>query len=376
MEKMNIPLCKPFINEKEIELVKEVLESGWLAHGPKNKEFEELFSKYIGAKKAVSVNSCTSALHLSVEALSITGEVIVPSFTFVASANSIVTGGAKPVFCEVDYDTCNMDPKSVKKAITPKTQAIMPVHFAGQSCKMGEIIEIAQKHNLKVIEDSAETIGGTFNGKKTGSFGDIGCFSFYPTKNITTGEGGMVTLNDEELAKKLSALKAHGILSSTYEREKENKPWLRAATYAGYNFRLCDVLAAIGIAQMGKLDEMNDLRRKHARYLSKNLCNIIQIDIPVELKECKHVYQMYTLKVKGIDRTKFIVKLREKGIGASVHFDPPVHTQPFYKNSRWNLPVTEKVAKSIVTLPMFPSLTREELDYIIDCVDYTIKELK
>ncbi|MBW2974413.1 DegT/DnrJ/EryC1/StrS family aminotransferase [Candidatus Woesearchaeota archaeon] len=373
MEKIKIPLCKPFISEKEIELVKEVLESGWLAHGPKNKEFEEAFSAYIGTKKAISVNSCTSALHLAIQAMNIKGEVILPGFTFVASSNSIITAGAKPVFCDIEYDTCNLDPEDVRKKISPETEAIMPVHFAGHPCRMDEIMEIAEEHDLKVIEDSAETLGGTFEGRKTGSIGDVGCFSFYPTKNITTGEGGMVTLNDEGLAAKIAALRAHGVLSSTFEREKLQEPWLRAASYAGYNFRLCDVLAAIGLVQMSKLEEMNDLRRKHSVYLNKNL-NHDRIDLPVELEKCRHVYQMYTIKVKDIDRTKFILQLREKGIGASVHFDPPVHLQPYYKGFNCKLPVTEKVSKSIVTLPMFPGLTKEELDYILNCIDNVLHE--
>jgi len=372
---MKIPLCKPFIGDEEIQLVQEVLKSGWLAHGPKTKQFEQDFAKCIGVKKAVSLNSCTSALYLALKALDIKGEIILPSFTFVASANAIVTAGAKPVFADIDYDTCNINPREIEKKITDKTEAIMPVHFAGQSCRMDEIMEIAEKNNLMVIEDSAEAIGATFKGKKTGSFG-IGCFSFYPTKNITTGEGGMVTTNDEELANIISTLRAHGISSSTFEREKKQKPWLRAAVLAGYNFRLCDVLAAIGVVQLKKIDEMNEKRRKHAEYLSKNLKSD-KIDLPVEDKDCKHVYQMYTIKVKGINRTTFVRKLNDKGIQASVHFDPPVHLQPYYLNMdcKGKLPVTEKVSDSIVTLPMYPSMTKEELDYIITSVEEAIKNV-
>lgn len=366
---MIIPLSIPEICEEEINLVNEVLKSGWLAHGPKGKEFEHNFAKYIGMKHAISLNSCTSALHLAIQAQHITGEVILPSFTFVASANSIVTAGAKPVFADIDYDTCNINPEKIRMAITDKTEAIMPVHYAGQSCKMDEIMEIAQEHNLKVIEDSAECIGGNFNNKKTGSF-STGCFSFYPTKNLTVGEGGMITTDDHILAKKIEALRAHGIPSSTFERERKEKPWVRAATYAGYNFRLCDILASIGIAQLKKLDTMNEMRRRHAAYLNKRLGDVNGIDMPVELKGCKHVYQMYTIKLhEHIDRTRFISQLRAAGIGASVHFDPPVHRQPYYeKYSNNDLKVTERVADSIVTLPMYPSLKKEEIDYVADNV--------
>lgn len=371
---MNIQLAVPDIDDEEIKLVAEVLKSGWLAHGPKNKEFEEIFAQYIGTKYAVSLNSCTSALHLAIQAQGIKGEVIIPSFTFVASANAVVTAGAKPVFVDIDYDTCNINTEKIKRLITGKTEAIMPVHFAGQSCKMDEITEIANKHDIKIIEDSAETLGGTFKDKKTGSFG-TGCFSFYPTKNITTGEGGMVTTNDGKLAERIRSLRAHGITTTAFERLRENEPWLRAAEYAGYNYRLCDILAAIGLVQMKKLEKMNSLRREHANYLDKNLSTIEKIDLPVESKNCKHVYQMYTIKLKeGCDRTKFISELRKKGIGASVHFDPPVHKQPFYKNlAHEDLTITEEVSRSIVTLPIYPKLTKAELDYMVDTISKTIK---
>lgn len=373
MVKMDIPLCKPDIGKEEINLVKEVLESGWLANGPKNKEFEESFAKYIGTKHAISLNSCTSALQLAIEAQNIKGQVILPSFTFVASANSVITAGAKPVFVDIEYETCNINPDKIEKAITKKTQAIMPVHFAGQPCKMDAIKEIAEKHNLKVIEDSAECIGGKFKNKKAGTFG-IGCFSFYPTKNITTGEGGMLTTNDEEFAKKAEALKAHGITSSAFEREKKEKPWLRAASYAGYNYRLCDVLAAIGISQLKKVESMNEARRKHAKYLNERLSDIKHIDAPLEAKDCKHVYQAYTIKLsEKINRTQFINTLRKNGIGASVHFDPPVHMQPYYRSFGHNdLKITEKVSRNIVTLPMYPQLTDEQLDFMIKAITNAI----
>lgn len=380
---MNIPLCIPSIGEEDIKAVVDVLRSGWLAHGPKTKEFEESFARYIGVKHAISLNSCTSALQLAVLANNIKGEIILPSFTFSASANSIVTSDAKPVFCDIEYGTCNIDVEKMKELITPKTQAIMPVHFAGQSCEMKAIMEIAEDKKLIVIEDSAECIGGTYkmgsledveNGtapeKKTGSFG-IGCFSFYPTKNITTGEGGMLTTNDDRLANKFKALKAHGIESSTFEREKLEKPWLRAATYAGFNFRLCDINSALGNVQLKKVDDMNRLRIEHSHYLDRKLKHE-KIALPVESRRCKHVYQMYTIKLdKSVDRSMFLKKMKEKGVGASVHFDPPVHKQPFYHNIGWkkgSLPVTEEVAETIVTLPMYPQLTKEQMDYMVECV--------
>ncbi|MEE9151634.1 MAG: DegT/DnrJ/EryC1/StrS family aminotransferase [Thermoplasmata archaeon] len=371
-----IPLGQPYIDDKEIKLVKEVLESGWLAHGPKNKEFEESFSRYIGTEYAVSLNSCTSALHLSIEAQNLRGEVILPSFTFVASANAVITGGCKPIFVDIEKDTRNIDPNKIEDKITDKTVAIMPVHYAGQSCKMDEIMEIAERHDLVVIEDSAEAIGAEFDNQKTGSF-SIGCFSFFPTKNMTTGEGGMLTTNDEELAEKVRTYRGHGIQSSTWSREAEQKPWIRECVLPGYNFRLCDVLAAIGIEQLKKLDEMNSLRRKHAEYLNKRL-DFDEIETPIEMYRCKHVYQMYTIIV-DVDRTEFISGMRDCGIGVSVHFDPPVHLSPYYANfgyTRGDLQVTEEVTNSIVTFPMYPQLTKDQLDTIISSTEEVLRSCR
>lgn len=378
---MKVPLCTPFTDDKEVNFVEEVIKSGWLAHGPKNEKFEEEFARYMGVKHAISMNSCTSALQLAILGPELKGEIILPSFTFVASANSIVTSGCRPVFCEVDFETRNIDPKEIEKKITPKTVAIMPVHYGGQSCAMNEIMEIAEKHDLSVIEDSAESIGAECRGRKTGTFG-TGCFSFFPTKNMTTGEGGMLTTNDDELASRINALKGHGIATSTWLRErKKTEPWLRDAILPGYNFRLCDVLAAIGLVQLRKLDEMNDLRRKHAKYLDSRL-SFDGLSTPAEITGNKHVYQMYTvtLDTDNYDRVKFVSSLKENGIGASVHFDPPVHLCSYYKKNhgckKGDFPATEKLAETIVTLPMFPQLKKEELDYMIETIEKTLKELR
>lgn len=374
-----IPLCIPYTGQEEKDAVNEVIDSGWYAHGPKNHEFEEGFTNYLGVKHAFSMNSCTSALHLAVEGLGITGEVILPSFTFVASANAIITGGAKPVFADICYDTCNIDPESIESMITPETEAIMPVHYAGQSANMGLIMELAAKHGLRVIEDSAETIGGTYQGKMTGTF-DIGCFSFYPTKNLTTGEGGMLTTNDDELAHKVKALLAHGIDKTTYERENREKAWYRSASRIGYNFRMSNILAAIGVEQLKKLPEMNTKRRNIASRLTAALAEIPEIVAPVERPENKHVYQMYTVRVQeGIDRDQFVTSLNELGIGASIHFFPPVHHMIPYAGDEFkrdDLSVTEKVIQEIVTLPMYPQMTEDDLDYMVDGIQKTVAKLR
>lgn len=361
-----IPLSRPTVDEKEIRAVEEVLRSGWLAHGPKVKEFESLFAGYIGTAHAIAVNSCTSALQLAIQAHGITGEIIMPSFTFVASANAAVTAGATPVFVDIEPDTCTIDPGKVEEKITGRTQAIMPVHFAGQPCDMGPLMAIAGQHGLAVIEDSAECIGGAYRGRKTGSFG-TGCFSFYPTKNITTGEGGMITTNDDGLAQQMKTLKAHGISSSAHEREQAAQPWFRAATAAGYNFRMSDINAAIGIEQMKKLDQMNRKRQDNAARLSRKLRHD-RLRLPAARPESTHVYQMYTITLDpSVDRTAFIKRLHENGIQASVHFSPPVHLQPYYQQRGWkkgDFPVTEQVAETIVSLPFFPAMTEKEIDFM------------
>lgn len=376
---MKIPLCIPNIDKGELSAVKKVLSSGWLAHGSSNTKFEEEFAYYIGVKYAVTLNSCTSALYLAILAEGITGEIILPSFTFVASANAIVTAGAKPVFADIEYDSFNIDPQDIESKITQDTQAIMPVHFGGQSCQMDKILEIARKYELKVIEDSAETIGGKYKNKKTGSFG-IGCFSFFPTKNLTTGEGGMLTTNSERLKDTVKAYANHGIFKTTGERSFLMRPWRREANLAGYNFRMSNILAAIGVEQLKKIDRMNQLRREHAEYLNKNLLKFEEIEIPQESESCYHVYQMYAIKLKNINRDKFITYLHKDGVMASVHFDPPVHLQAYYKRcfgyKKRDLPITEVASSSVVTLPMYPQLKKRELDKIILSVERAIGEAK
>ena len=373
-----VPLCKPELNEKEINSIKEVLDSGWLAHGPKVKEFENRFAKYIGTKYAISLNSCASALQAAIMAHELNGEIILPSFTFPASANAIENAGCKPVFVDIREDTFNIDANEIKKNITDKTVGIMPVHYAGQSCEMDNLMELAEQHNLVIIEDSAEAIGTLYNDKKTGSFG-TGCFSFYPTKNMTTGEGGMVTTDNKKIAEKVKAIRGHGIVKGAYERNKLNIPWIRVASMSGYNFRMNEISAALGLRQLEKLDEMNEKRQKLAEYMTKKLSKFRRITTPYLDPKGTHVYQMYVIKLnKNVDRDKFTIFLRENGIEASVHFDPPVHLHTYYSEkygyNEEDLPITEKISKQIVTLPMFPSLTKNQIDLIVNVIEKALRK--
>jgi perosamine synthetase len=354
------------------------LRSGWLTHGPYNKQFEADFARYMGVDHAISMNSCASALHLALLAQDIRGEVIIPSFTWVATANAVMTAGAKPVFADIQYDSCNIDPRSIESLITARTEAIMPVHYAGQPCDLSALTAIARKHKLALIEDSAETIGARYKGRQVGTFG-TGCFSFFPTKNMTTGEGGMLVTSDAAIARRARAYVGHGVSSSTLKREKEQKPWLRSAVTAGYNFRLSNIQAALGVGQLVRLDEMNNQRKKWAALYNAKLAHLSDLELPRVPKGMDHVYQMYTVKLHPrIDRTRFLANLRGKGVGATVHFDPPVHKQPYYapifRKQKTALPVTEDVAARIVTLPLFPTMTRTQIDHVVKTIEQALKE--
>jgi perosamine synthetase len=366
-----IPLSKPQLTKAEFKKVNEVLKSGWLTHGEYNKKFESEFSNYTGAAHSITMNSCTSALHLALQVNNIKGEVILPSFTFVASANAIITAGAVPKFADIDERTWNIDPQDIERKITKKTQAIMCVHWGGQCCDMDQLLNLTKKHKLLLIEDSAETLGGSWRGQQAGSFG-IGCFSFFPTKNITAGEGGMLTTNDPAMAKTIKAYVGHGIDSSTYSRKDKSNSWFRSASYAGYNFRMSNILAAIGYEQLKKIDQFNEIRRKRARLYTELLKDIDGIIVPFEAPEAHHVYQMYAIRLrKTINRNKFVSDLNQLGIGASVHFYPPVHRHTYYQKHGYGnvkLPVTEKVATTCVSLPIYPGLTKSDVVYITDAI--------
>jgi perosamine synthetase len=374
----DVPLCRPQLGPAETKAVVQVLESGWLAHGPKNHELEKQFQALTGAPYAIAMNSCTSALQLAVEARSIRGEVIVPSFTFVASANAVVTAGATPVLVDIDPVTRCADPEAIAAAVGPRTEAVMVVHYGGQMADMEPIAKTCERHGLALIEDTAETIGASYRGRPQGAYGD-GCFSFFPTKNITTGEGGLLSTHDAEVHRKARALIGHGIESTTLEREKAERPWLRAATYAGYNFRMSHLLATLGVEQMKRLDEFNAGRRRVAARYLEELADAGGLELPAIADGRTHVWQMFTVLVREANRTELLKKLRSVGVGASVHFDPPVHQQPRYRDAKvgpGGLAHTDFVAERIVTLPMDPGLGDADVDHVVAALRWALADTK
>ncbi|NQU98277.1 DegT/DnrJ/EryC1/StrS family aminotransferase [Candidatus Woesearchaeota archaeon] len=353
-----IPLAKPHIDRKDIKAVEKVLKSGRLSLGPKIEEFEELFAKLIGTKHAVAVNSGTSGLHLCIKALGIGrgDEVITSPFSFVASANCVLFEGAKPVFVDVDEKTFNIDTSKIEKKITKKTKAILPVQVFGQSCDMGEIMRIAKKHKLKVIEDACESINAKYKGKKVGTFGDAAVFAFYPNKQITTGEGGMIVTNNKQVAEACRSLRNQGRGSS--------RQWL-THEHLGYNYRITDLQAALGISQLKKINYLISERRRVADLYLKELAEIPQVTLPVTDSHNTHTWFVFPIKVPAKDRDELAVHLLSKAIHSKAYFFPAIHLQPFYRKEfgykEGDFFVAEKLSKTTLILPFFPEMTKKQV---------------
>ena len=373
MKKRFLPYYQPLIEEDEIKEVVDTLKSGWLTMGPKTIEFEKLIAEYTGAKNAIAVSSCTAALHLSLIGLGVGkgDEVITTPFTFASTGNVIIHAGAKIVFVDIDRKTYNIDPEKIEEAITPKTKAIIPVHYAGQSCDIKTITEIAEDNNLFVIEDAAHAIGAEYDGKKIGTFGTTTCFSFYATKNITTGEGGAITTNDDELADKLRVLRLHGISKDAWKRYSEKGSWYYEIEECGWKYNMTDIQAALGIHQIKKLDKFIEIRRRCAKNYNEELKKIDGIITPYEKSNVKYVYHLYPILLQNYNRDEFIEKMQEKGIGCSVHFIP-LHMHPFYKNTlgfkKGNFPNAEWVYEKEVSLPLYPKMKEDDVRFVIETV--------
>ena len=353
-----IPIAKPLIGEEEKRAVMEVLDSGILAQGPRVAAFEKGFAEMVGVKHAIATSSGTTALHAALLAHGIGPghEVITTSFTFIASANSILYTGARPVFVDIDLETFNLDPAQIEAAITPATRAIMPVHLFGLPANMDAIMEIARKHHLAVIEDACQSHGAEYKGKRAGSFG-TGCFSLYPTKNITSAEGGMITTDSDELAEKCKVIRQHGMRRRYYHDE------------LGFNFRLTDLHAAVGLAQLHKLEKFNQARIANAAYFSSHLRGVMTPQVPAG---CRHVFHQYTLRALNGKRDALLDHLTKRQIGTGVYYPVPVHQQTFYTQQLGydvRLPVSEQAAAEVLSLPVHPALSQQDLETIVQAVN-------
>ena len=366
---VKIPLFRIYWDEEDVANVTAAIRRGthWAA-GPNTSTFEAMISEYIGAKYCVAFNSGTSALHAILLAYDIGpgGEVIVPSFTFIATSNAPLFVGAKPIFADIEERTYGLAPDDVKQKITPKTKAILAVHYGGSPCLIRELRELADTHGLILIEDAAEAFGANINGKKVGTFGHSGMFSFCQNKVITTGEGGAIVTDSSELYERLKLIRSQGRL--------ETADYFTSAAYMdyvtlGYNFRISDISAALGITQLKKADKIIEMRRKNAKYMSQRLSQLEQIMLPEIPGDYFHVYQMYAIRVKGDKdlRDELMAYLGSRGIMTKVNFHP-VHLTQFYReklgHKTGELPITETLSNQVLTLPMYPALTEEEIDYI------------
>ncbi len=362
-----IPFHKAHIMDKEIENVIEAIKSGWLTMGPKTIEFENKFKEYIGSKFTVSCSSATAALHLALKAsgLKENDEVIIPTNTFIATAEVATYFGAKPVLCDIEETTHNIDIKKIENLITDKTKAIIPVHFAGQPCDMDEIFDISEKCDLKIIEDAAHAIPSLYKGKKIGTLGDITCFSFYANKTLTTGEGGMAATDNEFYADKMKINRLHGIDRDAWNRYSEKGSWYYEIVDNGYKYNMTDINAALGLAQLDKVERMRLEREKIAKKYNEAFKNS-NIKIPFIKEDRETSWHLYVIKVNN--RNELIEKLKEKGISASVHFIP-VHKHPYYKKTygykNKDYPAANEVFEKSLSLPIYPDLNDEETEYII-----------
>jgi len=364
-----IPLFKIYWDEEDVEAVTKIIRRGsYWATGPEIKEFEEKIAEYAGRKYAVAFNSGTSALHAIILAYDIKkgDEIIVPSFTFISTANAPLFVEAKPVFAEIENRTYGLDPEDVKERITGKTKAIMPIHYGGSPCMhIEELKEIAEDNDLLLIEDAAESIGAKIGNKKVGSFGDAAMISFCQNKVITTGEGGMILTDSKEIYKKLKLISSHGrVEDANYFTSSGQIDYITL----GYNFRMPTMVAALGISQLKKIDKIAEMRRKNAEYYTKSLEKIDGIKPPIPPDNFFHVYQMYTIQVEKELRDKLKEYLSNRGIFTKIYFDP-VHLTKFYREKfgfrEGDLPATEEISKKVLTLPMYPMLKKEEMNYVI-----------
>ncbi|AXV38917.1 UDP-4-amino-4,6-dideoxy-N-acetyl-beta-L-altrosamine transaminase [Methanobacterium sp. BAmetb5] len=372
-----IPFSRHSIGKEEITEVLCTLNSDWITRGPKTFKFEEMFSSYVDSKFSLAVNSCTAALHLVLAGLDIGkgDEVITTPLTFAATSEVIIHQNAKPVFADVERDTYNIDPSKLEEKISKNTKAIIPVHYAGHPCDMDEIMRIASDYDLYVIEDAAHAIGSKYKGRNIGTIGDATCFSFYATKNLATGEGGMITTNNEELAEKMRILSLHGISKDAWKRYSSEGSWYYEILYPGYKYNMSDIEASIGIHQLKKLDSMQKRRNEIATIYNKSFKEVLEIITPAVKDYAKHAWHLYPILVNNdllnINRNDFIEALKAENIGTSVHFIP-LHFHPYYNENygfkKGDFPVAESIYEKEISLPIYPKMTDEDVHQVVNAV--------
>ena len=380
-----IPFHKPAIGEEEIRSVVETLRSGWLTTGPKVKTFEAEFAKYINSSHAVAVNSGTAALHLALEAVGLKSgdEVIVPTMTFTATAEVVLYLGARPVLVDCRTDDLNIDVDRIEAAISSNTKAIIPVHIAGRPCAMDQILAIAQTRGLRVIEDAAHALPASHHGRQVGAIGDITCFSFYATKTITTGEGGMATTENPDWAKRMRMMSLHGISLDAWDRYTEKGSWYYEVLRPGYKYNMTDIAAALGIEQLKRCDGFYQARRRIAEQYNEAFADLPEIQAPACGSDLQHAWHLYIIQLNlerlSIDRQDFIKALNNRRIGTSVHFIP-LHLHPFYKQTfgcqASDFPQASAAFERIVSLPIYPAMTEQNVSDVIAAVRHLVQEYR
>jgi dTDP-4-amino-4,6-dideoxygalactose transaminase len=380
-----LPFHIPDIGDEEIRSVVETLRSGWLTTGPKVQKFEEDFATYVGSNHALAVNSGTAALHLALDAVGIKegDEVIVPTMTFTATAEVVLYFKATPVLIDCEPDTLNIDPRKVESKISSKTRAIIPVHFGGQPCAMEPILEIAHRHNLRVIEDAAHALPARYGDKTVGTIGDITCFSFYVTKTIATGEGGMATTNNPEWADRMRMMSLHGISKDAWKRYSSEGSWYYEVLSPGYKYNMTDIAAAIGIEQLKKCDKFFQLRRDIAAAYDEGFAELPEIRTPVCHPDLQHAWHLYVIQLDPerlrINRNQFIETLKQESIGTSVHFIP-LHLHPYYQKTFGytpaDFPDASAVFQRTVSLPIFPMMSESDTRHVIRIVRNIVKQYR
>jgi len=372
--KIKFPAYEPWISGDDKKIINKTLSQSMLTLGPQLEKFEADFCKYSKAKYAIAVSNCTAALHLSLMALGIgkDDEVIIPDLTFVADANAVLACNAKPVIADINKENFFLSISNVKKNITKKTKAIIPVHIYGQVCNIDEILDLAKDHNLKVVEDCAHAVGTFHKSKHVGTIGNTGCFSFYPTKNITTAEGGMVTTNSKVIAEKVRQLRSHGMTKSLKSRYSSEYPWIFDIVEPGYNYRLDEIRAALGVTQLKRIKKINELRKKASLYYHKNLKNIPGLILPDMVRDRSHSYHLYTIRVTKpfkLSRNQLYKKLKNNGIRTTVYW-MPIHEYAAYRkfSKKSSVVNTTKIYDEILALPLFPNISKKHQDAVIKVI--------